>query len=255
MIEYWFMFPIAIVVACLATGSGFGGGILFFPIFIHGLNLSVPEAVGTGMITELCGMTSAMIAYTEQKQVEFDLALPMIIISFPGLVIGLHLASSVNPAIPKIFFGLAVIFCALWVLMSIKKTTKNTRAHILVEEIFPWAWVPFFGGISSGMTSVGTAESVLPVLDRLLKIEIHRAIATTVVVEGCVGWLATALNIWEGQIRWDVAVFTTAGVIIGGRIGPMVSRMIAEKILKLVFSIFVILAGLQMIYKSIGYFF
>ncbi len=255
MIDYWFMFPIAIVVASLATGTGFGGGILFFPIFIYGLNLSVPEAVGTGMITELCGMTSAMITYTKQRQVEFDLALPMIIISFPGLVIGLHLVSSVNPAIPKTIFGVAVIFCALWVLMSIRETTKNTNANVLVEEIFPWAWVPFLGGISSGMTSVGTAESVLPVLDRLLKIEIHRAIATTVVVEACVGWLATALNIYEGQIRWDVAVFTTAGVIIGGRLGPMVSCLIAEKTLKLVFSTFVILAGLQMIYKSIGYLF
>ncbi len=255
MFDYWFMFPIAIGVASLATGSGFGGGILFFPIFIYGLNLSVPEAVGTGMVTELCGMTSAMVSYTKQKQVEFDLALPMIIISFPGLVIGLHLVASVNPAIPKTIFGLAVIFCALWVLMSIRASTKNTNANMLVEEIFPWAWVPFIGGISSGMTSVGTAESILPVLDRLLKIEIHRAIATTVVVEACVGWLATALNIYEGQIRWDVAVFTTTGVIIGGYFGPMVSRLIAEKVLKLVFSIFVILAGIQMIYKNIGYLF
>ena len=101
MLDYWFMFPIAIVVASLATGSGFGGGILFFPIFIYVLNLNVPEAVGTGMITELCGMSSAMIAYARQRQVEFDLALPMVIISFPGLVIGLHLTASINPAIPK----------------------------------------------------------------------------------------------------------------------------------------------------------
>ncbi len=255
ILDFWFMFPISILVASLATGSGFGGGILFFPIFIYLLGLSVPEAVGTGMVTELCGMTSAMISYTRQRQVEFDLALPMIIISFPGLIIGLHLADTLNPAIPKIFFGVAVVGCALWVFFSIRQKEKHTNAHILVEEIFPWAWVPFFGGISSGMTSVGTAETILPVLDRLLKIEIHRAIATTVVVEGCVGWLATALNIWEGQIRWDVALFTTTGVIIGGRLGPMVSRLIAERALKIVFSIFVILAGLQMIYKNIGYLF
>ncbi len=67
MLELWFMLPVSIAVASIATGSGFGGGILLFPVFIYVLNLNVPEAVGTGMITELCGMTSAMITYNKQK--------------------------------------------------------------------------------------------------------------------------------------------------------------------------------------------
>ncbi|CAN2041173.1 putative membrane transporter protein [Candidatus Magnetomoraceae bacterium gMMP-15] len=247
MPEYWFMLPIAVVVASLATGTGFGGGILFFPIFVQILHLSVPEAVGTGMITELCGMTSAMITYTRARQVEFEVALPMIIISFPGLLIGLYLVQVINPIYLKVFFGLAVIFCALWVLFSLKKPKTNLNSNILVEEIIPYSWVPFMGGISSGITSIGTAETILPVLDRLLKVEIHRAIATTVMVEGVVGWLATAINIWEGQIRWDVAVFTTIGVIIGGRLGPLFSSLITASILKLIFSFFVLFAGLKMI--------
>ncbi len=112
MLQYWFMFPVSIVVASLATGSGLGGGILFFPVFIHVLHMSVPEAVGTCMVTELCGMTSAMICYTSQKQVEFEIALPMIIISFPGILAGLYIVQTINPAYPKFFFGLVVLLCA-----------------------------------------------------------------------------------------------------------------------------------------------
>lgn len=255
VMQYWFMLPVAICVASLATGSGFGGGILFFPIFIYGLKLSVPEAVGTGMVTELCGMSSAMISYSAQKQVEFEVALPMIIISFPGLLIGLYLVQAVNPAYPKFFFGIMVLMCALWVLHSLRDKTQNTGAHLLVEDMIPFSWVPFVGGVSSGITSVGTAETLLPVFNRLMKIEMHRAIATTVMVEGAVGWLATSINIWEGQICWPVAVFTVSGVAIGGRLGPTISRHIDGRFLKLLFSFFVIIAGLQMIISNAGHLF
>ncbi|MBL0732558.1 MAG: sulfite exporter TauE/SafE family protein [Desulfosarcina sp.] len=255
MFQYWFMFPVAIVVASLATGSGFGGGILFFPIFIYLLDLSVPEAVGTGMVTELFGMTTAMISYARQKQVEFEIAFPMIIISFPGLLAGLYIIQVVNPAWPKMFFGLLVVLCALWVLVSLKEPETNTGSHILIEEFIPYAWVPFIGGVSSGASSVGTAETILPVMERCLKVEVHRAIATAVVVEGAVGWLATSINIWEGQIRWEIAFFTAGGVILGGTIGPSIARYVDAKFLKLLFSFFVIMAGVHMICKNIGYFF
>jgi len=179
----------------------------------------------------------------------------MIIVSFPGLLTGLYIIQVVNPALPKMFFGLVVILCASWVLVSLKETDANTGSHILVEEFIPYLWIPFVGGVSSGASSVGTAETILPVLERCLKVEVHRAIATTVVVEGAVGWLATSINIWEGQIRWDIAFFTASGVILGGIIGPSVSKYINPKFLKLLFSFFVIMAGMHMICKNIGYFF
>ncbi len=174
----------------------------------------------------------------------------MIIISFPGLLTGLYIIQIVNPAIPKFFFGFLVIICAFWMLFSLKSQAVNTNSHVLVEKMIPYAWVPFIGGLSSGISSVGTAESLLPVLERKLKIEIHRAIATAVMVEGAVGWLATSINIWEGNIRWDIAAFTTTGVIIGGRIGPVLSGMLDVQILKLIFSVFVFFTGIHMIYKN-----
>ncbi len=251
MMHYWFMAPISVCVAILATGSGFGGGILFFPLFIYILNFSVPEAVGTGMITELCGMTTAMITYACQKQVEFEIALPMVIISFPGVLAGLYIIQIVNPVFPKFFFGVTVIGCALWVLFSIRKPVGSKSANIPVEEIIPYLWIPFIGGISSGISSVGTAETILPALERKLEIEMHRAIATTVVVEGAVAWMASSINIWEGTIRWEVAAFTITGVVIGGRLGPVISKHIDQKFLKCLFASFVIMAGLQIIYNNI----
>ena len=249
---YAFMFPVSIAVAALATGAGFGGGILFLPIFISVLGMNVAESVGTGMITELCGMTSAMIGYFRQRQVEVRIAFPMVLLAIPGIIIGLHLTMVLNEAILKTFFGLVVIGCAVWTFVSMVERDYGTREGLMPEEIYPFAWVPFLGGISSGLSSVGTAETLFPLLERVYKVNIHRAVATTVVVEGLAGWTATSINIWEGQIRWEVAIFTMSGVIIGGQLGPLVNKIAPGSVLKVIFSIFVLLTGARMVYENFG---
>jgi uncharacterized membrane protein YfcA len=247
MLSYWFMFPVAIIVACLATGSGFGTGLLFFSIFVWGLKLSFSQALGTALLAELLAMACAMIFYTRQKQVEFDIAWPMIIVSFPGLVAGLHLVRSANPVVAKIFFGCVVLLCAFWMLLSLRARAAHNHSHLLVEEVIPYVWVPFFGGLSYGMTSMGMAEMLLPVLARRLKIEIHRAIATVVFVEGAVAAMTAVLNIGEGRIKWEVIIFVAPGAIIGGRLGPILAKLTSEQPLKLIFSVFAMLIGFQML--------
>lgn len=249
----WFMFPIAIAVAATATGSGFGGGIIFLPIFVYVLGMSIPNSIGTGMVTELCGMTSAMMGYVRQRQIEYTMAFPMVLLSIPGVIIGLHIAMVADEAFLKVFFGLIVVGCAIWTFISMAEKKYGDREGLVVEEIYPFSWVPFFGGISSGVSSVGTAETIFPLLERIYKVNIHRAVATTVVVEGLVGWVATSINIWEGQIRWDVAIFTMSGVLIGGQLGPLVNRFAPESVLKIVFSIFVFLTGGKMIFDNLAH--
>jgi uncharacterized membrane protein YfcA len=69
-------------------------------------------------------------------------------------------------------------------------------------------------------------------------------------VEGLAGWVATSINIWEGQIRWEVAIFTMGGVLIGGQLGPIINRLARGSLLKTFFSLFVFLTGIKMIWDN-----
>jgi uncharacterized membrane protein YfcA len=178
------------------------------------------------------------------------MAFPMVLLTIPGVVIGLHLVMVLDEAILKVFFGLVVTCCAVWTFASMAEKRYGNREGFLTEEIYPFAWVPFIGGISSGLSSIGTAETAFPLLERVYKMNVHRAIATTVVVEGLAGWVATSINIWEGQIRWEVAVFTMSGVLIGGQLGPIINRLAPGSLLKILFSLFVFLTGIKMIWDN-----
>ena len=67
--EYWYMFPVAVVIAILANSSGFSGGVLFQPIFNLFLQLPIQASVATGIATETVGMTSGTIRYIMYKMV------------------------------------------------------------------------------------------------------------------------------------------------------------------------------------------
>ena len=82
LLDNWFMFPISIVIATIAMASGVGGATFFAPIFLLGLGLSPDVAIGVGLITEVFGFTSGLIAYLRRKLVDFQLAGSMLMIPF-----------------------------------------------------------------------------------------------------------------------------------------------------------------------------
>ena len=65
---YWFMFPIAIVIAAVANGAGIGGATFFSPLMLIVLGLSPEVAIGTALITEVFGFTSGVTAHARASQ-------------------------------------------------------------------------------------------------------------------------------------------------------------------------------------------
>ena len=66
-LEYWFMFPISILIATTAMASGVEGATFFTPLFILALGLSPEIAIGTGLITEVFGFASGLYAYARKR--------------------------------------------------------------------------------------------------------------------------------------------------------------------------------------------
>jgi len=56
--QYWFMLPVAILIATTAMASGVGGATFFAPLFILALGLPPEVAIGTGLIPEVFGFAS-----------------------------------------------------------------------------------------------------------------------------------------------------------------------------------------------------
>ncbi len=248
--EYWYMFPVAVVVAVLANSSGFSGGVLFQPIYNLFLNIPIHNAIATGIATETAGMTSGAIRYVYYKMVDLPIAFTMIMLTIPGVVLGNHALIVINGDLLKLILGFIIIFLASMQFIHAVQKSFGKRDSVPVEDIYPYMWIPTFGGFFSAATGTGVCEISQPLLEKGLNLKTKKANATAIMIEATADWVITILNIHAGFIMWELWIFTGTGVIIGGQIGPYLSRFLPERLIKIIFSISIIIIGMFYVYKG-----
>jgi len=251
--EYWYMFPIAIVVAILANSSGFSGGVLFQPIYNIFLNIPIPNAVATGIATETIGMTSGALRYLYYRMVDLPVAFTMIMLIIPGVVVGNHALLVVNENLLKLLLGMVIFGLASVQLFNAVRMSFGTRDTIPVEDIYGYMWVPPIAGLFSATTGTGICEISQPMLERGLRLKTKRANATAILIEATGDWIITILNLHAGLIIWELWLFTGTGVVIGAQIGVYLSRFMPERIVKTIFSLAVITIAVFYITKGISW--
>ena len=116
--DNWFMFPISIIIATIAMSSGVGGAIFFAPILLLGLGLPPEVAIGVGLITEVFGFTSGLVAYLRRKLVDFRLAKAILVFSIPMAVLGVTAANYVNPDILRAILVVGLLAVAFSLLRA-----------------------------------------------------------------------------------------------------------------------------------------
>ena len=250
-LEYWYMFPVSIVIAILANSSGFSGGVLFQPIYNLVMNIPIQNAVATGIATESVGMTSGALRYLWYKMAELPIFFTMIMLTIPGVVIGNHALMVVNADLLKLILGIIILGIASMQLYNAITRSFGTRENIPIEDIYRFMWIPPLGGFFSATTGSGICELAQPVLEKGMGIKTKRANATAILLEATADWVITILNLHAGLIIWELWIFTGTGVIIGGQIGPYVSRFMPDRLVKIVFSISIAVIGIFYIVKGI----
>ena len=278
LLDNWFMFPISIVIATIAMASGVGGATFFAPIFLLGLGLSPDVAIGVGLITEVFGFTSGLIAYLRRKLVDFQLAGSMLMISIPMAALGVVAANYVNPDILKAILGMGLLAVAFSLLRapetaSVEEvdsriaTDKETGATSCITsasgETFCYTvcnkWIGGFvagvGGFFTGMISTGLGELNSYFLLQQCKVPSKVAVATSVFAVAFTAMAAAAGHMIHfvsagpetlGTV-FNLVVFTAPGVIIGGQLGPFLATKISQHALEKTLGVLFILVAMLMI--------
>jgi uncharacterized membrane protein YfcA len=244
------MFPISVIIAVLANSSGFSGGILFQPIYNLFMHIPIQNAVATGIATETVGMTSGALRYIYYRQTDLAIGFLMIMLTIPGVVVGNHALIIINGDLLKFILGFILLFIATTQLFGAIQKNFGTKDRIPVEDVYGYMWAPPLGGFFSATTGTGMCEITQPVLEKNMKLKTKKANATAILIEATGDWIITILNLHAGLIMWDLWIFTGTGVIIGGQIGPYVSKYLPDRIIKSVFAIAVIFISIFYIWKG-----
>ncbi len=248
-IQYWFMFPVAIMVSTCAMMSGIGGAALFIPIYVLIFPLLGPEypfettvlAVIVSLITMSFSFASGVSVYAAKRLIDYKLALGFLMISIPTALIASLLAPSLDDRIILTLYALLV----LGVAASLYRPKPATETMPMRKS----KWImTSIGGFTTGSASVGIGEVVMP---QLISRRVNSAVAAgTSVFVVFLTVLASSLTLGfqlsqrtDVAIPWNLICYTVPGVLIGSQIGPRLQGLIPKRTFELaIAALFIVIA-------------
>lgn len=261
-LQYWFMFPISVLIATVAMGVGVGGATFFAPLFILALGLPPEVAIGTGLITEVFGFASGIVAYARRRLIDYKLGFVLLSASVPMAVLGAWVAGFIDPGILKAILGIGLFAVATSFLRTPDKKRVSLLDRAIKEEYgegksrtcvttadgericytvcnrFEGMATTGLGGLFVGMISTGLGEVNEFFLLKRCRVPSRVSIATTVFVvavtalAGSAGHVANFLRLGGETLTTvlSIVLFTVPGVILGGQFGARVSSLVPQRI-------------------------
>lgn len=223
---------------------GIGGGSVRIPL----LNLAgLPLLNAFGINLLVIPFSSSVGALSQRRNINKKVAVYMIIGGTLGSITGAFLAG----LIPML--ALAIIFVVVSV-MTVLGIYLDRITPALARKISPGSWNIIAGSLALsliiGMRG-GSGGALFPPFLRAMKLNIHKAIATSLFVTIFTAMAAIVIYWHRGDIVWLPAIFVLIGSMIGARIGSRASLKTKPTRLQIGLTILVVALAFITIYKAL----
>lgn len=123
-------------------------------------------------------------------------------------------------------------------------SSKKNKVYQVVASVVGGVFVGFINGFFGG----GGGMIVVPLLVFLLGLEEKKAHATAIFVILPLSITSSVIYITEGNFELLNLSMVTIGVILGGILGSIFLKKINNKVLRIIFSVVVFIAGIKMMF-------
>ena len=241
---------------------GSGGSIITLPLLVYALEMSPLLATTYSLI--IVGITSTFGSFSYISKKEYNLKIALLF-AIPSLIIVVLTRSYLIPLLPNeinwgthiriskdnlimLLFGIFMV--AAFYSMITSKLQHNKHTHKEKQL----GYIPFEGslvGFITGITGAGGGFLIIPSLVIINKTPIKTAVGTSLIIISINSLIGFMSDMHTIEVNWlrilGYAAFSIVGVFIGSRFNKVIP---AEKI-KIVYSWFILIMGLAIIYKEI----
>ena len=121
------------------------------------------------------------------------------------------------------------------------------KRRLTLINVFICVIAGLFVGFLSGFFGGGGGMIVVSVFIFLLGLREKEAHATAIFVILPISVVSSLIYILKGSVAYDSLAFSSIGFVIGGIIGAFILKKINNKVLRIIFSIIMIGAGIKII--------
>jgi uncharacterized membrane protein YfcA len=265
---YWFMLPVAVVVATIAMLTGIAGSALFTPIFLVAFPLmgaayvlpNAATAIGASLLTATFGFLSGFIGYARRGLIDYGVIPPFAAVGVPFAVAGAVVAHMLPSDFLRGAYAALMVVLAIIMLRHREPVAREIEAfvdpgderrmrpfHRIIARngaVYEYraprqgrgAYATALGGFLTGLLSTGIGEVVMPQLLRANRVPFPVAAATSVMIAilvvGSAAIAQVAMLMASGgtaAVPWHLVGYTIPGVLIGGQLGPFLQGRFPQK--------------------------
>lgn len=242
----------------LAGLIGIGGGVMYIlvlPYLLLGMGFPQDEIVQYTIANSIFGtMFAALAGNVSHIKQKFFFWKEVVIIGVIGTIASistLHFFVNTS-AYQRSEFNIAVIgimlFIALRTMLQVGKPVGEIHEKLASVPLL--SLVGLSAGTISALSGLGGGTVIIPVLNSGLKMSMMKAKSISLGVIFITAFALTIFNLNEvpmngyanqntGYIVWPLALTISLGVILGSPIGVLVSKKLSNKVITIIFVLFV----------------
>ncbi len=223
---------------------GIGGGSIRIPL-LNLVGLPLLGAFGINLI--VIPFSSFIGAISHRKNINWKISPYIAIGGILGSIVGAGMAGLIPNLILAIIFVIVSIITVMGIYFDkispkLAQQIKPDKMNISVGA--------FILNLLTGMRG-GSGGSLFPSFLKIMRLNIHAAIATSLFVTIFTASAAVIIYWYRGDIVLLPAIVVIVSSIIGVRIGSLISLKTKSKWLEMGLSIFVVVLSLLVIYKAV----
>jgi uncharacterized protein len=278
-IEYWWLFPLGLVIGAFGTLIGAGGGFILVPILLLVYPNEKTELItGISLAVVFFNALSGSLAYARMKRVDYKSGVIFALATIPGAILGALSTAYIPRGIFDLMFGILMIVAAvyLWASTSQESEIRNHRdAHghfspasywikrdlIDAEGIrYHYEYNPAIGvllsvfvGFVSSLLGVGGGFIHVPALAHLLDFPVHIATATSHFVLAIMSLTGTLVHIAQGVFVRGIRrmAILAIGVLIGAQAGAWMSNRVGGRMIIRGLAVALAFVGIRLIFSGL----
>ncbi|MCM8809668.1 MAG: sulfite exporter TauE/SafE family protein [Candidatus Omnitrophica bacterium] len=233
---------------------GMGGGSLMVPMIYHffgylfPVNSRMKISIGTSLFVIIFSSISAIITYFKNKKIKTNLIFFIVPSGIIGSQLGAFLTSKLDDESVKYIFIFLTTTLGIRMFFA-SENDKNENPESNSYNKLAGILIGFFSGFISSVCGVGGAVLIIPLLYIFLKIPIHYAIGTALIVILFNSISGSIAYIIRNLVNLKIGLLLSITSVIGAQIGAKIGIKTPKNKLRKSFSIILIISGFSVLFK------
>ncbi|MEM4312368.1 MAG: sulfite exporter TauE/SafE family protein [Nitrososphaerales archaeon] len=246
------VFLFAIIAGLFGSLLGLGGGIFMIPFLSLLLNFEIHQAIAASILGVVAISVMGSTLYLKKGLTDINLGTNLEAITALGALIGASLAVSMSRDLLSVIFGSLLLYTFYHMLKGRVEESKENSDNE-PKNMKKGLIISFLAGNIAGMLGVGGGLIQVPLMYKIMKISIKRAIATSNYIMGVTGASAALIFLSKEFVNPLVAIPTITGIALGAQMGPRLALRWKPRTIRLIFTIVILYFGVRMSLRGFGF--